>query len=183
VIRLLQANCRSSPDCTTTLLTKATGKDEVVLIPEFCGQEEPARDMEDNPGCQLSLHLRPWRGRHPLATKSAHGDSQGGGVWSFYHRERFSRCVGRRARGLGPKFFRSFRGRCPLSPLVAPPFHAGRAKQALSPAAWSFPQFKQHRASWAEHHTPFSDVQSSAPHRCLDHGCAPEQKVHLGGRP
>jgi hypothetical protein len=35
VIRLLQANCRRSPDCTTTLLTKATGKAEVVLIQEF----------------------------------------------------------------------------------------------------------------------------------------------------
>jgi hypothetical protein len=32
---LLQANCRRSPDCTTTLLTKATGKAEVVLIQEF----------------------------------------------------------------------------------------------------------------------------------------------------
>jgi hypothetical protein len=35
VIRLLQANCRRSPDCTTTLLTKATGRAEVVLIQEF----------------------------------------------------------------------------------------------------------------------------------------------------
>jgi hypothetical protein len=35
VIRLLQANCRRSPDCTTTLLTKATGKADVVLIQEF----------------------------------------------------------------------------------------------------------------------------------------------------
>jgi hypothetical protein len=35
VIRLVQANCRRSPDCTTTFLTKATKKAEVVLLQEF----------------------------------------------------------------------------------------------------------------------------------------------------
>jgi hypothetical protein len=35
VIRLLQANCRKSPDCLTTLLTKAGGRTDVILVQEL----------------------------------------------------------------------------------------------------------------------------------------------------
>ena len=35
VIRVIQSNCRKSPDCTTTLLRQALGNAEVVLAQEF----------------------------------------------------------------------------------------------------------------------------------------------------
>jgi hypothetical protein len=45
VIHLLQANCRRSPDCTTTFLTKALGKAEVILLQEFWTDKHNAHGL------------------------------------------------------------------------------------------------------------------------------------------
>jgi hypothetical protein len=48
MIRLVQANCRRLPKCTTTLLTKATKKAEVILLQEFWADKRDTHgDLED----------------------------------------------------------------------------------------------------------------------------------------
>jgi hypothetical protein len=55
VIRVLQANCRKSPDCTTNFLTKARGRAKMLLAQEFW-----ADPRDDNGIWKTALDLNFW---------------------------------------------------------------------------------------------------------------------------